>query len=99
MNQLGAAVILLDRRWLETNKQATVDKLVSSPHHVCTILVSHTADPRFSPTAAGREDVSIRAENVLRAVKLALARRSGLDFQVRRDDETNVRIRVPSTTR
>jgi DNA-binding NtrC family response regulator len=77
-NQLAARVILLDRDWPGTDWKAAVEKLASSPHHPCVILVSGVSDIYLSQELARRRGYDVlpkplRADKVERTVKLALS--------------------------
>lgn len=76
--QLSAPLILLDRDWPGTDWKATVELLAALPHHACVILVSGVADGYLWQEVVRREGYDVlakplRAENVLRALRLALS--------------------------
>jgi DNA-binding NtrC family response regulator len=76
--RLSARVILLDRDWPGTEWKAAVERLASSPHHACVILMSGVADAYLWQELVRRDGYDIlpkplRAEDVLRVVKLALS--------------------------
>ena len=77
-NQLTAPVILLDRDWPETEWKAAVEKLASSPHHPCVLLVSGVSDIYLSQELARRRGYDVlpkplQADKVERTVRLALS--------------------------
>lgn len=76
-DQLTAPVVLLDRDWPGTEWKAAVERLASSPHHACVILVSGVSDVYLwqELTQRGGYDVlpkPLQADKVARVVKLAL---------------------------
>jgi DNA-binding NtrC family response regulator len=76
--RLSAPVILFDRDWPGTDWKAAVTNLAALPHHACVILVSGVADANLWQEVVRRDGYDVlakplRAENVLRAVKLALS--------------------------
>jgi DNA-binding NtrC family response regulator len=76
--RFSAPVILLDRDWPGTEWKAAVERLAYSPHHACVILVSGVADAYLWQELVRRDGYDIllkplRAEDVLRVVKLALS--------------------------
>jgi DNA-binding NtrC family response regulator len=77
-NQLTAPVILLDRDWPETEWRAAVERLASSAHTPCVILVSGVSDTYLSQELARRRGYDVlpkplQADKVERTVKLALS--------------------------
>jgi DNA-binding NtrC family response regulator len=77
-NQLTAPVILLDRDWPGTEWKAAVERLASSPHRPCVILVSGVSDTYLSQELARRRGYDVlpkplRADKVERTVRLALS--------------------------
>jgi FixJ family two-component response regulator len=71
-------VILLDRDWPETEWKAAVERLASSPHHPCVILVSGVSDIYLSQELARRGGYDVlpkplQADKVERTVRLALS--------------------------
>lgn len=77
VNQLTAPVVLLDRDWPGTEWKAAVERLASSPHHACVILLSGVSDVYLwqELTQRGGYDVlpkPLQADKVARVVKLAL---------------------------
>jgi len=76
-NQLNAPVILFDRDWPGTEWRVIVQSLAASAHRACVILVSGVADDyllRELIRRGGYEVLpkSLRADNVVRVLKLAL---------------------------
>ena len=76
-NQLAAPIILLDRDWPGTEWKAAVERLASSQHRPCVILVSRISDTYLSQELARRRGYDIlpkplRADKVARTVRLAL---------------------------
>ena len=77
-NQLTAPVILLDRDWPGTEWKAAVERLASSPHLPCVILVSGVSDTYLSQELARRRGYDVlpkplQADKVERTVRLALS--------------------------
>ena len=77
-NQLTAPVVLLDRDWPGTEWKAAVERLASSPHGPCVILVSSVSDTYLSQELARRHGYDVlpkplRADKVERTVRLALS--------------------------
>jgi FixJ family two-component response regulator len=77
-NELTASVILLDRDWPETDWRIMVQNLAASPHQACVVLMSGVADDYLWQELVRRGGYDIltkplRAEDVSRVVKLALA--------------------------
>ena len=78
VNQLTAPVVLLDRDWPGTEWKTAVQKLASSPHHACVILVSSVADVYLwqELVRRGGYDVlpkPLRPDKVERVVRLAIS--------------------------
>ena len=76
--RLSAPVILFDRDWPGTDWKAAVTNLAALPHQACVILVFGVADANLWQEVVRRDGYDVlakplRAENVLRAVKLALS--------------------------
>ncbi len=76
-NQLTAPVILLDRDWPGTEWKAAVERLASSPHRPCVILVSGVSDIYLSQELARWRGYDVlpkplKADKVERTVRLAL---------------------------
>jgi FixJ family two-component response regulator len=76
--RLSAPVILLDRDWPGTDWKTAIENLAALPHNACVILVSGVADTYLLQEVVRLDGYDIlakplRAENVLRAVKLALS--------------------------
>jgi len=77
-NQRTAPVVVFDRDWPDTEWRSAVQKLASSPHRPCVILMSRVADDYLSDELfhqGGYEVLPkpLRAEDVIRVVKLALS--------------------------
>ena len=77
-NQLTAPVILLDRNWPGTEWKSAVERLASSPHRPCVILVSAISDTYLTQELARRRGYDVltkplQADKVERTVKLALS--------------------------
>jgi DNA-binding NtrC family response regulator len=77
-NQSIAPVILLDRDWPGTEWRAAVERLASSPHRPCVILVSGVSDTYLSQEVARWRGYDVlpkplRADKVERTVRLALS--------------------------
>jgi len=77
-NQLTAPVILLDRDWPETEWREAVERIASSPHRPCVILVSGVSDTYLSQELARRRGYDVlpkplQADKVERTVNLALS--------------------------
>jgi len=75
---LKAPVILLDRDWPGTGWRAAVERLASSPHRPCVILVSGVSDIYLSQELARRRGYDVlpkplQADKVERTVRLALS--------------------------
>jgi FixJ family two-component response regulator len=76
--RLRAPIVLFDRDWPGTEWRTAVANLASSPHGACVVLLSGVSDDylRQEVIRMGGYDVlpkPLRAENVQRAVKLALS--------------------------
>ena len=77
-NQLTAPVILLDRDWPGTEWKAAVERLASSPHRPCVLLISGVSDIYLSQELARRRGYDVlpkplQADKVERSVRLALS--------------------------
>ena len=77
-NQLTAPVILLDRDWPGTEWKAAVERLASSPHCPCVILVSGVSDTYLSQELARRRGYDVlpkplQPDKVERTIRLALS--------------------------
>ena len=59
-NQLTAPVILLDRDWPGTEWKAAVERLASSQHRPCVILVSRISDTYLSQELADKVERTVR---------------------------------------
>jgi CheY-like chemotaxis protein len=76
--RLRSPIILFDRDWPGTEWRTAVASLAASPHGACVVLLSGVSDDylRQEVIRMGGYDVlpkPLRAENVQRAVKLALS--------------------------